>query len=492
MLKSKNRISTKLTLNSLQNPKFIILSDSTKKYSWEDLEAIAKFYTNIIVEKQMKKLVFYADRSITSVALIVACIKNNVTFVPISRDQPNERIIEMLNLISECEVFDPRENMFIKILENINHSDTNLEGVLYVLFTSGSTGSPKGVKISEDNLLNTLSWSKHIFDWHKEDIIGIVTPLYFDISIFDLLLALTEQISVYIFSQTANCIEFCQELKSSNVTSVFSTPSLFSNICSIDQANLVKTSSLRRIISGGDFFPTPDLIYWYKNFPELQIYNVWGPTETSIVNSAHKVTTEDIVRLRANKPISIGKSTAEMKIVLCAPNIEEVEMIKNDFEIGELLVQGKSVGMGYVNQDDLTQKSFITLFGERTYRTGDLGFTENGEIFMTSRDAHLIKYQGFRIDPREVETHIAKLNGAKNSCLILANRNTGNSELVLIIEQLPNFHLSISEIKIYLRNKIPAYMIPKKIVFFEEIPFNINGKLDRKSCQALYTAKYQK
>ena len=123
MPKSKNRISTKLIFNSLQNPKFIILSDSTKKYSWGDLDAIAKFYTNIILEKQMKKLVFYADRSITSIALIVACIKNNVTFVPISRDQPKERIIEMLNLISECDVFDPRENTFTKILENFNHSN---------------------------------------------------------------------------------------------------------------------------------------------------------------------------------------------------------------------------------------------------------------------------------------------------------------------------------------------------------------------------------
>lgn len=489
MSKNRNRISTKIEFNVLQNPKFVILSDSGKKYSWEDLDTMAKFYTNLILEKQRKKLVFYADRSITSVALIVACIKNNITFVPISRDQPNERVIEIFNLISECDVFDPRDNTFTNILENVEYPGADLEDVLYVLFTSGSTGSPKGVKISEDNLLNTLSWSKHILDWHKDDVIGVVTPLYFDISIFDLLLGLTEQIGVYIFSQTANCIEFCQELQTSNVTSIFSTPSLFSNISRMNQADLVKTSSLRRIISGGDFFPVLDLIYWYKNFSELQIYNVWGPTETSIVNSAHRVTSNDIERLQNNKPISIGKSTKEMKIILCEPNLEEVKLIKSDLKIGELLVQGNSVGMGYVNQDDLTQKKFTTVFGSRTYRTGDLGFIENGEIFMTSRDAHLIKYQGFRIDPREVETHTAKFNGVKNSCLILADRNTGNSELVLIIEQLPNFQLNILEIKIYLRNKVPAYMIPKKIIFFKEIPFNINGKLDRKKCALMYSVE---
>jgi len=487
---SIDSISEKIQRNFLQDPEFIILSDHKKRYRWKDLQSLVEFYDSIILKEKRKCLAFFTDRSIATVAIIIACIRNNITFVPISKNQPEERIRDIVFQISETEVLELSENNFVKILESGGQTATNFENILYVLFTSGSTGSPKGVKITENNLLNTLAWSDDIFAWRRNDVIGIVTPFYFDISIFDLILSLTKQIRFHIFSQINNHLEFFHELNSSEVTSIFSTPALFSNISKLDQPSYIKSSRLRRIISGGDFFPSPDILYWKSKFPELEIYNVWGPTETSIVNTAHLIDREDMDRLKNGKPISIGKSTPKMEVIICDSSNDEISLISTDCLVGELMVQGESVGMGYLNQDELTSKNFFTFLGKRTYRTGDFGFKEKGEIFMTNRDAHLIKYQGFRIDPREVETHLSGLKGIKNSCLILADRINENSELVLIVEADSNFESNVFYIKKFLRNKVPAYMVPKKIVYVDQIPFNQNGKLDRKKCQSIYVTEY--
>lgn len=332
-------------------------------------------------------------------------------------------------------------------------------------------------------MINTLEWGSKQFPCDSDDIIGIVTSFHFDISLFDLFTGMIKGIRMHIFANILDPKKFCNEIFEVRVTSIFSTPSLFSLVANINNPDLISRSKLRRIISGGDFFLPSDIIYWFINFPNIEIYNVWGPTETTIVNTAHKISTTDIARLKAKKNLSIGQSTIEMPIVICVPEKYPIKILTQPQEIGEIVVTGDSVGSGYLDSKTEAQKNFTSVDGRPAYRTGDLGFLEDGEIYMTGRKATLIKYQGYRIDPREVEIVVLESSNIRNTCLVLAENNYPQYELVLLVEVKKNAESDIGSIKNDLRKRVPSYMIPKKIIFVETIPVSKNGKLDRKECR---------
>jgi len=486
---SDRKIWDAIVRQKSSHPESIIASDSAGTYTWNQLFDLAEMHARQFASKE-HLFIFYSDKSVHSVAVILSCVMHNKTFIPISREQPIERIRAILESLNQHNIYDPSTGTFVEIsTENFISKkpfpDQSIEQCFYVLFTSGSTGTPKGVKISEANMINTLEWSSHQFSWNATDVIGIVTAFHFDISLFDLFIALTKGIRIHIFSDILNVKKFCNEIFEIKVTSIFSTPSLFGLIVKLNDPNLIFRTDLRRIISGGDFFLPSDIIYWYVNFPNIEMYNVWGPTETTIVNTAHKITASDIARLKGKKNISIGQSTKEMPIVICEPDTYPINILIQPQEEGEIVVVGDSVGSGYVDPKIEDQRNFVLIDGERAYRTGDLGFIEDGEIYMTGRNANLIKYQGYRIDPREIETIVLESSNIRNACLVLAENKNLQYELALLIEVTKNLHTDIFSVKNYLRKRVPSYMIPKKVVFVESIPISSNGKLDRKKCRLI-------
>lgn len=475
--------------NRTLQPDFIILSDPKGNYTWQQLFDLAEKHTKNSVSKE-PFLVFYSDKNVHSVAVILSCLMQNKAFIPVSREQPIERLKSILESLNHQSIYDPSTGSFIDFLVNnsiANNSSfyQSMERSLYVLFTSGSTGTPKGVKITEANMNNTLEWGSTQFPWDINDIIGIVTSFHFDISLFDLFTGMIKGIRMHIFADILDPKKFCNEIFEFRVSSIFSTPSLFGLVANLNDPNLISGSNLRRIISGGDFFLPSDIIYWYVNFLNIEMYNVWGPTETTIVNTAHKITSTDIARLRDKKNIAIGQSTTEMPIVICEPDTYPINILTQPQEIGEIVVVGDSVGSGYLDPKIDSQKNFVLINGKPAYRTGDLGFIEDGEIYMIGRNANLIKYQGYRIDPREVESHLIGKFGIKNCCLVLAKNSIQNLNLVLLIEVSADKSCTVSQIKNVLRNKLPKYMTPKEIIFLDRLPLNSNGKIDRKNCTSI-------
>ena len=478
------------------HPEFIITSDSAGSYTWNQLFDLVEIHAKQSANKE-ELLVFYSDKIVHSVAVILSCVMHNKTFIPVSREQPIERVGAILESLSQRNIYDPSTGTFIEIsTKNFVTKEMSfyqsIGEIFYVLFTSGSTGTPKGVKISQANMINTLEWSSHQFAWNATDVIGIVTAFHFDISLFDLFVALTRGIRIHIFSDVLNAKIFCNEIFEIKVTSIFSTPSLFGLIAKLNDPNLISKTNLRRIISGGDFFLPSDIIYWYQNFPGIEMYNVWGPTETTIVNTAHRITGLDIDRLKNKKNISIGQSSREIQIIICESDTKPMLVVTPPNEIGEIVVVGDSVGSGYVDPKIDAQKNFISFNGTPAYRTGDLGFTADGEIYMVGRNANLIKYQGYRIDPREVESHLSGKFGIRNCCLVLAKNSTQIFSLVLLIELSPNSTCTVMQVKNILRSKLPKYMIPKNIIFVNSLPVNSNGKIDRNSCASLAEVQNEK
>jgi len=482
--------------NKTLNPEFIILTDSEGSYTWKQLFDLVEMHKMKSINGE-HELIFYSDKNVNSVAVMLSCIMQKKTFIPVSREQPNERLNLILKSLNHNKIYEPTTTSFVEFpvddsATEVLNGHQSKESAFYILFTSGSTGVPKGVKISESNVINTLEWGEKTFFWNSDDIIGIVTAFHFDISLFDLFTGLTKSIRLHIFADNANPKKVCQEIFQYKVTSIFSTPSIFGLVAKLNDASLINKTRLRRIISGGDFFPPSDVIYWYTNFKNVELFNVWGPTETTIINTAHKITKSDIDRLHSQKSISIGTSSKEMQIIICEPETSPLNIIKDEKKVGEIVVVGDSVGLGYLGTNKEAQASYTSVKGKRAYRTGDLGFIEDTQIYLVGRSSNLIKYQGYRIDPREVESHLLGQLGIRNCCLVLAANSISSPNLTLLIELFLESSCTVAQIKNILRSKLPKYMIPKNVIFIEKLPVNTNGKIDRRMCTLLAESQIEK
>jgi acyl-coenzyme A synthetase/AMP-(fatty) acid ligase len=468
----------------------LIIIDSVQKYTWLDLGKKVDEILKLFESKENNFICFYCDHNFSSIAIIISCMKANKTFIPIARDLPAARIEGILGALGSNEIFDGTTLKFnqVKIPQaTLNNKVEN--NTLYVLFTSGSTGVPKGVQISNANLLNTIEWSQKYFDWIENDVIGVATSLNFDISLFDVFIGLTQNVKLCLLPQSKNVSEVFSAIKLHNVSSIFSTPALFSSMIRLLNNLEINGCKMRRIISGGDFFPPKDLINWFETTRGIEIFNVWGPTETSIVNSAHKIDKSDIDNLKQGEQISIGTFTDQMDLRILEHNGAISQKNPESTLLGEIVVIGKSVGLGYVDKLEESQKNFFIHENAPAYLTGDIGYFKNSKLFMVGRSAFLLKYQGYRIDPREIEFSLLQFPEILNSCALLIQNKLAQNEISLLVELDKRLNSEISEftIKQHLRTKLPIYMIPKKILFIEKIPLNENGKIDRKKCQALFS-----
>jgi acyl-CoA synthetase (AMP-forming)/AMP-acid ligase II len=386
---------------------------------------------------------------------------------------------------AECRlVLKPSEQKFFTMLpEALMRRDTQeINENCYILFTSGSSGVPKAVQITYKNLLNTIQWGFDQFDWDENDIVGIPTKFSFDISLFDVFTCLFLSRKMYVFKEVSNPAAFQAECNSALVTSIFTTPSLF---VMLNRYNLFHKIKLRRIISGGDFFPTKDLLEILDKNPNLKVFNIWGPTETTIINTCHLVTNKDIELLMEKNLVPVGTPSSRMPLLVASPENESDIVELSSGEIGEIIVLGDSVSPGYLNYTNQfeLESSFKTYKGLNAYRTGDLGFLDSyNNLFIVGRNKQFIKYQGFRIDPREVE-FIADKHSSISKSVVSASVNDKN-ESFLVMHVAGN-NINVTEIKTYLRNNLPKYMIPKYIVELEEIPLSANGKIDRKAIDDL-------
>lgn len=464
----------------------IIVSDSAQSLTWRNFLLLVENFRQLINlnVNNAKRISFYAERNVYSVAVIVACILDRRTFVPIDPDQPQDRIKNMLSTVECISILKPSEQKFFTMLpETVTGRDTQeINENCYILFTSGSSGVPKAVQISYKNLLNTIQWGLDQFDWNENDVVGIPTKFSFDISLFDVFTCLVLSKKMYVFKEISNSAAFQAECNSARVTSIFTTPSLF---VMLHRHRIFPRIKLRRIISGGDFFPAKDLLEILFEHPNLKVYNIWGPTETTIINTCHLITDEDIELLQEKNLVPVGTPSSRMPLLIASLENEQEIIEVSVGEVGEIIVLGDSVSPGYLNPVNQSEQesSFKTYRGLNAYRTGDLGFLDsNNNLFIVGRNKQFIKYQGFRIDPREVEFIADKHNSISKS--VLSVRINDKNESFLVMYVIGN-NINIAEIKAHLRQSLPKYMIPKYIVELEVIPLSANGKIDRKAVDNL-------
>lgn len=285
---------------------------------------------------------------------------------------------------------------------------------------------------------------------------------------------------MHIFQNPSNPFKSIQEIKKNKVTSIFSVPTFFSNFV---KYNLIGKNffPLRRIISGGDFFSNKDILSWKTNQQKTDIYNVWGPTETSIVNTMYKIEKKDIQILRDGKSIPAGKSHPMMKLKILK-NKKELKKGK----IGEICMIGKCVSQGYIGHNK-NSKNYFRLNSKRAYLTGDLGYLDKkNNLHIIGRKDNTLKISGFRIDSLEVETLVNMNFDVTNSCLLKTSVFNINI-LCLIIET--DKKIDYEKIINFLKKKLPSYSLPKKIISLKKFPLNQNNKIDRNKIKLIINEK---
>ncbi len=348
--------------------------------------------------------------------------------------------------------------------------DTDL---LYVLFTSGSTGIPKGVTINHRSVIDYIDWVTETFDITEEDSFGNQAPFYFDNSILDIYSTIKSGATTYIipknlFAQPVPLLEYLKEKK---INTIFWVPSALIVVAKLKAfRNVDLSGTLHRVLFCGEVMPNRQLNTWRKFLPDVLYANLYGPTEITDACTYYIVDRE----FADDEPLPIGIPMANTEILILN---EKNEPVKGD-EIGELCVRGTSLSMGYYNNPEKTREAFVQnplnpAVPEIIYRTGDLvKYNEYDEIVYLSRKDFQIKHMGHRIELGEIETAVSSLEEIALCCCLYDEKR---QKIVLFIEE----ELDRAYINEKISGLVPEYMLPGKVVSLPKMPINANGKIDR-------------
>lgn len=504
MIASSNIVERALA-HARTQPDRIIVQDRWRTWTWRELETEARRYCAAIRQShgaaaEPVAAPIVVGRSGAVVAAMLGALLAGRGCAMISAAQPEARLRKCLARLGTTDVLWARhpdeggtlpDGINAVSLGGSASTDALASypgaNVLYVIFTSGSTGEPKGVMVSHDNLCNTLAWSAHYLDWTDDDAIGSATQFSFDISMFDVFTALVRNVRLVILPDPQDVHDVRRRIAETGISFLFSVPAFFSQFVRAGVLPQLAGTRLRRIISGGDFFPPAHILAWRHAAPQVEVINCWGPTETSVVNTFHTVVAADHPALERGNYPPVGRSHALQPIILLDEAGQEVTEPEAR---GEIVLLGDSVSMGYLKAPDLTARSYFLQRGKRAYRTGDIGyFDAAGNLYMAGRRDSVVKLAGYRIDLGEVEAALTGVSGIHLAGAFVRDSEHGVPELWAAVELSPGAATPDTfSVKTALRAKVPLYMVPKRIVTMPKLPVNNNGKIDRRAVAAAIEA----
>lgn len=356
----------------------------------------------------------------------------------------------------------------------------------YVMFTSGSTGAPKGAVISHDNLIHFIEWIKDCLGFTPIDVHTNLNPLYFDNSVFDLYSTFFTGGQLVPFDNTTiqSPAALTARLRNSGCTVWFSVPSMLMFLQTMKAATRENLGVLKKVIFGGEGYPKAKLKDLFDQIGDLAtILNVYGPTECTCICSCYELTSSDFENFEGLPPI--GKLNQNFSYRL----IHEGEEVTPG-DTGELYLGGSCVGLGYFNQPELTASAFIQCplnrtFRETVYRTGDLMRydPQDGKLYFVGRRDSQVKHMGYRIELEEIQCAMISLDGV-DEAVALHKHSSALSEIVGVVASSEALNERV--LRRQLESLLPKYMIPSTIHIVARLPKNANGKTDRQRLFQMY------
>lgn len=387
-------------------------------------------------------------------------------------DRDNFEKAQQLSFSGEVIVYEDIINTKVNEAELLKVRQRQIDtDILYILFTSGSTGNPKGVVINHKSVIEYTNWVTEEFKFDEETVFGSQTPFYFSMSVTDIFStvkcgAVLEIIPKHNFSFPVHLINYLNDLK---INTVYWVPSALSIVANFKTFEAVKPQHLRNILFAGEVMPTKQLNYWINSLGNEKVYaNLFGPTETTDICTFYRVNR----RFENDESIPIGIHCDNCDVMIVTDDGKEGAS-------GELYARGSFLANGYYNDKEKTDAAFVqnplqNAYPEIVYKTGDLvKVNEYGEIEYVSRRDFQIKHMGYRIELGEIENSLNAVESIK-SCVCIYDKE--EDKIVLIFEGKKQ---SESELIEKAGAALPAYMRPNIYKRVKLMPINQNGKTDR-------------
>lgn len=439
------------------------------------------------------------ERSIELIISIVAIWKSGGVYVPIETEYPSDRIKEMtdgakIQLVISKEQYNflLKDELTIINLDQFNYDNypnSNLNhsilpsSLAYIIFTSGSTSTPKGVMIEHSGMMNHLFIMIDYFDLSSESRIAQNASHCFDISIWQLVCSLLVGATTVIYSKDVvlDPLLFLKKVNDDGITILEVVPTFLNTILEFSEVNSdVKypLEKLQYLLPTGEAVKPSLIRKWFQIYPNIPITNAYGPAEASDDTNFYLMTKPPSKEMR-NVPV--GKPLKNIKVYIVDQNLDLCPI----GVYGEICISGISVGRGYVNnllktQESFTQDPFNTKQNTRLYKTGDIGrWLEDGNIEFVGRRDFQVKVNGFRIELEEIESRLVQFPAIKEA--VVMDLPSSENSKILVAYYTSTTEIETQELRNFLLAKLPSYMVPSLYVHLQVMPLNNSGKIDRKS-----------
>ncbi len=502
----KKNVLEFLEETAVSYPDRCVYSDPERTYTFTEAVRTARAIGSRIgsLKASGRPVAVFMEKSASMAVAILGVLYGGCCYCPIDTSMPEQRIRTILSVLDPVAMVTEQDSRYLaehfdlkcpvwdfdelsgmpedtELLARIRNGLSEMDP-LYILFTSGSTGVPKGVAGCHRMILNNLCWLEKEFPYEPEDVLGSQVPFHFVISLHDIFVPLRFGCSTFVipqeyFSSPARLVN-C--LNSNRITSIFWVPSALTVVSRLNGFDTQLPAFLRYIFFIGEVMPVRYLNYWRRYLPDARYVNMYGSTETHV-----SMFFELCRDFADDERLPIGRACGNVKAVILDDGGRPVE--PGEETEGELYIGGAALSLGYYKDPEKTKDRFICLKTasseqERFYRTGDIAsYDSDGNIVYHGRKDFQIKRMGYRIELGEIEA-AAALIPEISECVCVYDEDR---QMILMLYTAAE-KIDSKTVSSGISTRIPRYMMPNRYIYLEQMPKNANGKADRRGLKELY------